>query len=62
MPTGLKGFQKNHSSFVIPDFIAIKDNKVFAVEVEYNKPRYEKYTDDIRKYYDDVIWILRNKK
>ena len=45
----------------IPDIIAIKDNKVFAVEVEYNKPNYAKYTDEIRQFYDDIIWILKKK-
>ena len=46
---------------VIPDIIAIKDDKVYAVEVQYGKPNYAKYTDEIRKYYDDIIWILRKK-
>lgn len=45
---------------VIPDIIAIKDNKVFAVEVEYGKPNYEKYTD-LNHYYDDIIWIVRKE-
>jgi len=44
---------------VRPDIIAIKDNKVFAVEVEYKKPNYSKYTDDAKKYYDDIIWIIK---
>ena len=44
---------------VRPDFIAIKDNKVFAVEVEYGRPNYSKYTDAMKMYVDDVIWILR---
>lgn len=46
---------------VRPDFIAIKNGKVSAVEVEYsqNKPRYEKYNKEAKSYFDDVIWILR---
>ena len=50
VPTGWK---------VIPDIIAIKDNKIFAVEVEYGKPNYKKYTDEIRLQYDDIIWIIK---
>lgn len=46
---------------VKPDIIAIKDGKVFAVEVEYGKPNYAKYTDDVRVYFDDIIWIIKNK-
>lgn len=47
---------------VTPDLIGIKDGKVYAIEVEYTKtrkPNYAKYTDEIKNYYDDVIWILR---
>ena len=40
-----------------PDFIAIKDNKVYAVEVELSsKPDYDKYNGI--KYFDDIYWIL----
>ncbi len=39
-----------------PDFIAIKDNKVYAIEVEMKCPNYDKYTDI--KYFDDIYWIL----
>lgn len=46
---------------IIPDIIAIKDNKVFAVEVEYGKPNYSKYTPEIQAFYDDVIWLIRKK-
>ena len=44
-----------------PDFIAIKNNKVYAVEVEYGRPNYSKYTDDIKQYVDDIIWILKKE-
>jgi GT2 family glycosyltransferase len=44
-----------------PDFIAIKDNKVTAVEVEKSKnPNYKKYEN--QKIYDDVVWILKHKE
>lgn len=46
---------------VIPDIVAIKDNKVYAVEVEYGKPNYNKYTGKEGKYFDDIIWVLRKK-
>ena len=42
-----------------PDFIVIKDNKVFAVEVELSDPNYEKYSNV--KYFDDIIWILKEQ-
>ena len=48
---------------VRPDFIAIKDNKVFAVEVEYQRPpNYSKYTNEAKLFFDDIIWILRRRK
>jgi hypothetical protein len=43
---------------VVPDIVAIKNNQIFAIEVEKGKPKWEKYTDDIRKFYDDIIWII----
>lgn len=47
---------------VTPDIIAVKgDNiKITAVEVEYGKPNYPKYSKEIQQNYDDIIWILRN--
>lgn len=47
---------------VRPDFIAIKGDKVFAVEVEYGTPNYLKYTDEAKLFFDDVIWIIRRRK
>jgi len=46
----------------IPDMIAIKGDKVYAVEVEsYGKgsPDYEKY--DVPHGFDDVIWIIKEE-
>ena len=53
VPTGAK---------VVPDIVAVRDNKIYAVEVEYGTPNYGKYTGDIQKYYDDVIWIIRKPR
>lgn len=57
-----QGFRCIPIGKVIPDIIAIKDNKIFAIEVEYQRPNYNKYTDDVRKYFDDIIWLIRNRK
>ena len=54
-----QGFRCVPIGKVVPDIIAIKDNKIFAIEVEYSDPNYKKYTEEIRQYYDDIIWILR---
>ena len=57
-----QGFRCIPIGKVVPDIIGIKDGKVFAIEVEYHQPHYEKYTDDIRKYFDDIIWIIKKKR
>ena len=44
---------------ITPDIIGIKDGKVYAIEIEYRNPNYEKYNEETKKYYDDVIWIIR---
>jgi erythromycin esterase-like protein len=41
---------------VLPDGIAIKDGKVYAVELETTSPDYRKYS--VTHAYDDVIWIV----
>ena len=44
---------------VIPDIIAIKDNEVVAVEVEYGyAPNFAKYQEGFEKLFDAVIWEL----
>lgn len=58
----LQGFRCIPITHVVPDIIAIRDGKVYAIEVEYGKPNYQKYTETIRQYYDDVIWILIKRK
>lgn len=45
---------------VLPDGIAIKDGKVYAVELETNSPNYRKYS--IAHAYDDVIWIVISRR
>ena len=57
-----QGFRVIPLCKVIPDLIAIKDNLIFAIEVEYQKPNYNKYTPEFRKFYDDIIWIIKNKR
>ena len=52
-----QGFRCVPNTKIIPDIIAIKDNKVYAIEVEYQKPDYNKYTNC--KLYDDIIWIVK---
>ena len=54
-----QGFRCIPLGKVIPDIIAIKDNKIFAVELEYGKPNYDKYTSNIQHFFDDVIWIIK---
>src|SRR3990167_5365979 len=44
---------------VIPDIIALKDGKVYAIEIEYQKPNLEKY--ERSKWFDEVVWIIHKK-
>lgn len=45
---------------VVPDIIAVKDGKIYAIEVEYGVPNYEKYNkENYKKYFADIIWLLR---
>jgi hypothetical protein len=42
-----------------PDIIAVRDNKVFGVEVTFkNRPRYFKWDKD-NGGFDDIIWIVK---
>ena len=52
IPIGLLKYPK-------PDIIAIKDGKVFAIEVELSTIDYEKYNNV--KDFDDIIWIDKRK-
>jgi len=59
-----QGFRCFPITKIIPDIIALKDGKIYAIEVEYAKSRQKekmsKYQNSKYKY-DDVIWILRKK-
>jgi hypothetical protein len=45
----------------IPDIIAIKDGKVYAIECEtYGNPAYKKYVGI--DYFDDIIWIVGRRQ
>jgi hypothetical protein len=48
----------------VPDFIAIKDGKIFAVEVEFDiRHKLNKYKDnDPNIAYADVIWIVKENQ
>ena len=52
IPIGMLGFPK-------PDIVAIKDGKIYAIEVELSCANYSKYKD--LKCFDDIIWIVRRK-
>lgn len=57
-----KGFHCIPIGRIVPDIIAIKEGKIYAIEVEYGKPHYKKY--DVNNYkdrFEDVIWLLRNR-
>ena len=57
-----QGFKCIPIGRIIPDIIAIKNEKIYAIEVEYQRPRYSKYNkSNYKKYFEDVIWILRKK-
>ena len=55
----LEGFKVITLKKVLPDLIAIKNGKIYAVEVETGSQRanYKKY--EKVKDYDDVLWILK---
>jgi hypothetical protein len=55
IPTGLRKFPE-------PDIIAIKDGKVFAIEVEGDKPEPSRYYGYPSQFFNDIIWIIRGKR
>ncbi len=55
-----KGYRVIPITRIIPDMIAIKDGKVFAVEVDYNRPDHDKYTRG-SSLFDGVIRIDKTK-
>ena len=50
------GFRCIPLTKILPDAIAIKDGKVYAIELETNSPNYDKYINQI--FFDDIIWIV----
>lgn len=40
-----------------PDIIASKDGKIYAIEVEFGTPNYNKYNNTT--FFDDIIWIYK---
>ena len=58
-----KGFRCIPISLIpIPDIIAFKHNEIFAVEVQRYKPNPCKYNSEVRKYYDDIFWMIFSQK
>lgn len=63
-----RGFRVIPLGKVVPDIIAIKDGKVYAIEIESKVRRagsnyYQKYDiSDMKKYFDDIIWIIRRER
>jgi hypothetical protein len=54
-----QGFRCFPIGKIIPDIIAIKNNRIYAIEVEYAKsPNYKKYEN--QDIYDEIIWILKH--
>ena len=55
-----QGFKCIPIGRVVPDIIAMKDGKIYAIEVEYGNPNYSKYDrENYKNNFHDVIWILR---
>jgi len=61
-----EGFRVIPLAHVFPDFLAIKDGRVIAVEVESTTTvklsKEDKYSKILPYKYDDVIWITRKPK
>jgi len=59
-----EGYRVIPIGVAVPDIIAIKDDKVYAYEVENRIPRkrkLEKYAESTSQYYDDIIWVARER-
>ncbi len=55
-----QGFKAIDIGALKPDVIAIKDGKIYAYEVEFQNPKYEKYNECF--FFNDIIWILKSRK
>jgi dTDP-4-amino-4,6-dideoxygalactose transaminase len=59
-----QGYRVVPIGVAVPDIIALRDNKVYAYEIEKSLPKkrkLEKYNEETAKYYDDIIWVAREK-
>jgi hypothetical protein len=59
-----QGFKCFPLTRIIPDIIALKEGKIYAIEVEYAQGRQKRKISKYKNFdykYDDVIWILRKK-
>jgi hypothetical protein len=52
-----QGFRVVITDKVRPDIIARRGDKIYAVEVEFNKPDYDKYEGV--EVFDDIMWIVK---
>ena len=43
-----------------PDIVAFKENKIYAVEVEFGIPNTEKYKENT--FFNDIFWIIKKHK
>jgi hypothetical protein len=54
-----QGYRVVPLTSTLPDIIAVKDNKIYAVEVDNGSLRTYKYdTNNFSKYFDDVLWYF----
>ncbi len=55
-----EGFNCFSPDIIRPDIIASKNGKIYAVEIEYHKPNFDKYNNC--KFFDDIIWVVESHK
>ena len=55
-----QGFKAIDINALKPDIIAVKDGKIYAYEVEFQNPKYEKYNEC--SFFNDIIWVLKSRK
>lgn len=56
------GYKCIETDKIRPDILAFKNGKIYAYEIEFGNPNYEKYNNC--SFFDDIIWIKKenNKK
>lgn len=55
------GFRVIPITDVIPDIIAVRKDKIYAIEIERGVPRFDKYDSEIKQFVDEIIWIIDPK-